>query len=117
MRDIVLSGKTKGSIVCTRRRVFSKNGMFTRLSFSFENLELPNQNRHGCGGAGLARTVIDGSLLQKMDPRRTQRGKKTRKESKQTRVMEKKKSQRAESGCQGGSPFREMRGEEERERL
>lgn len=42
--------------------------MFTRLSLSFENLELPNQERHGCGGAGLARTVADGDYFRRKIP-------------------------------------------------
>lgn len=48
-----------------KRCVFSKKGMFTRLSVNFGNLELPNQSRHGCGGAGLARTVIDGVYFRR----------------------------------------------------
>lgn len=63
---VVLSGKTKGSIVSTRKRcVFSKKGMFTRLSLNFGKLELPNQNRHGWGGAGLARTATNGVYFRR----------------------------------------------------
>lgn len=92
--------------------------MFTRLSFSFENLELPNQNRHGCGGAGLARTVINGVYDRKgRSSPLTARKDQEKKESKQTRVTERKEDRRVESRCQGGSPLSRMRREKGRERF
>jgi hypothetical protein len=93
--------------------------MFTRLSLNFGNLELPNQSRHGCGGAGLARTVIDGVYFRRriLASNSEEKGQEEkRKGVEKTSVKEQRRSQRIESGCQGGSPLSRMRREERPER-